>query len=91
MSHFQKDLKSSSPNPSFYQPLDKALSEVRLLEIVDDGSTGAKIRCVLHTAYLTEKPTFTALSYVWGDPSKRMEILVNRESMSVTQSLADAL
>lgn len=76
---------------SIYQPLDKAGPEIRLMEVIEDGSSGGKIQCRLHTVSLAAKPVYTALSYVWGDATLREQVSVNGESVSVTASLADAL
>ncbi|KAF2246905.1 heterokaryon incompatibility, partial [Trematosphaeria pertusa] len=45
----------------------------------------------LFEASLDEKPTFEALSYVWGDPQSRKRIRCSGKNLSVTRSLALAL
>ena len=52
----------------------------------DDG-----IECSLHLASLDETNAFTALSYVWGDPSICKPIIVNGSVASVTVNLEAAL
>lgn len=74
-----------------YLPLDKTRQDIRLLEITKDGSNETRVECALHTVALTEDVCFTALSYVWGDPNMRQDILVNKEVVSVTRSLENAL
>lgn len=74
-----------------YLPLDKTRQDIRLLEIIKDGSNETQVECALHTVALTEDVCFTALSYVWGDPSMRQDILVNKEVVSVTRSLESSL
>ncbi|GAP85844.1 putative heterokaryon incompatibility protein [Rosellinia necatrix] len=74
-----------------YKPLDPTLSEIRLLEILDDGSGVGKIQCQLHEVSLSSKLKFTALSYVWGDTCNKKEILVNGTTVAITSNLASAL
>lgn len=74
-----------------YLPLDKTRQDIRLLEIIKDGSNETQVECALHTVALTGDVCFTALSYVWGDPKMRQDILVNKEVVSVTRSLENAL
>lgn len=76
---------------SLYLPLDKTRQDIRLLEIINDGSNETQVECALHTVPLTEEVCFTALSYVWGDPNMRQDIKVNKEVVSVTRSLENAL
>lgn len=75
---------------SIYKPLDKARSEIRLLQISDNGH-GSKPCCNLTTVSLLDKPRFAALSYVWGDASVKEDIILNGKSVLVTASLASAL
>ena len=58
-----------------YSPLDRSKREIRLLEITE--STTVSISCRLHTATLSDTLRFAALSYLWGDPSVRIPILVD--------------
>lgn len=88
----QLDIPETSVGvPSVYAHRDTTLSEISLLEIVDLGSSETTNQCVLHKVSLDHKPSFTALSYVWGDVSSRQKIMVNGMSMDGTQSLASAI
>lgn len=71
-------------------PLDESRSEIRLLEIISDGSN-ATVECKLSVASLKDKPAFTALSYVWGDPKVTEDIKVNNHVVPVTTNLTSAL
>jgi hypothetical protein len=59
--------------------------EILVLEI------GQPVECCLHTVSLDDNPTFTALSYVWGDPSITENIIVNGHMKPVTTNLEMAL
>jgi hypothetical protein len=73
-----------------YQPLNSEKSEIRLIEITSDTNS-TNIECRLSTVSLADNPEFSALSYVWGDPSTTKPILVNGSSLHVTVNLAAAL
>lgn len=74
---------------SLYQPLDKARHEIRLLELAqhDDGTACYR----LHVTSIDENPTFTALSYVWGDPNVTKDIIIDGYKLAITTNLASAL
>ncbi|KAF2108352.1 heterokaryon incompatibility protein-domain-containing protein, partial [Lophiotrema nucula] len=83
---------------SFYQALDANKQEIRLLEIISPSSPASSpivplesVQCRLHTVSLLHKPTFTALSYVWGDATEREDITVNGVAFPATLNLASAL
>lgn len=65
---------------------------IRVLQ-VDEQHDGepAIIRCKLHVVDLAEFSTFTALSYVWGDPALCQTIWCGDQPLRVTQSAWDAL
>ncbi|CAM1500531.1 Fc.00g096930.m01.CDS01 [Cosmosporella sp. VM-42] len=65
--------------------------DIRLLEIVYDGSTADRVECRLHHVSLKDNPSFTALSYVWGDPTSTEEIILEGMLIPVTRNLAAAL
>jgi hypothetical protein len=68
------------PFRTLYSPLDPARSQIRLLEIISADSDDGPVRCLLRTVSLNDKPTYCALSYVWGDPTKTARILIAAES-----------
>lgn len=81
-------------NPaSIYTPLDNTRNEIRLLEVLPakSGDPEASVECKLFTCSLNDKPSYTALSYVWGDPNNTKPIIVNCQEVQVTINLNDAL
>lgn len=73
---------------NIYTPLDPSQEEIRLLEIT---SLTPQITCKLHTVALKDQPTFSALSYLWGDPKGTEPVTVNGIQKSMTRSLRSAL
>lgn len=73
----------------FYSPL-LGQRDIRLLEVlpVDDSDI---IVTSMVTVSLDSKPTYAALSYVWGDATQTSMIECNGKSISITTSLAEAL
>ncbi|KAF2677097.1 hypothetical protein K458DRAFT_320508 [Lentithecium fluviatile CBS 122367] len=76
------------PRRPLYFPLDPTRKEVRFLEVV---STRPKTICKLQTVSLIDNPTYSAVSYVWGNASKTEPIMVNGTWVPVTVSLARAI
>lgn len=73
-----------------YSQLDPQKSEIRLVTLLP-GKPCDSIRCTLSTASLDQNPAFTALSYVWGDPSATKPITVDGEPFDVTLNLEEGL
>lgn len=71
-----------------YSPLPNG-NWLRLLRVQAGNSD--EVSCDLYTADLDTKPVFSAISYVWGDPSQRQDISLNGCTFSVTQNLATVL
>lgn len=71
-----------------YTNLDIAKQEIRLLEIT---SVDPFLTVKLHTVSLQDRPSFSALSYVWGSQDKPERITVNQTSVPVTRNLEAAL
>ncbi len=63
----------------------------RLLEIQPSSDPSLEVECTLHEANLLAKPKFKALSYVWGDPSLKVPILLNSKRYDVTKNCYGAL
>ena len=82
---------SDSDDKKLYQPLDASLHEIRLLRIKTSGWATGKVECELQTVTLLDSPSFTAMSYVWGDLAFKEDILINGKSFPVTRNLARAL
>lgn len=85
--------QQQQPTTSMYTSLNSARSEVRLLEILPRVTDDAQeqVRCKLSIHSLDMRPSYTALSYVWGDPKKTETIIVNGCEMSATANLVHAL
>jgi hypothetical protein len=77
----------SSPR---YTALHTAKEEIRLLTILP-GRFDQNISCLLDHASLTSPPTYIGLSYCWGSDVKESKIVVNQETVLITQSLHSAL
>src|SRR5881628_1537711 len=75
---------------SLYKPLVRDVSEIRLLTIQPSANKNAPIMSIFHQAWLEDEPTYTTLSYVWGDKSAQEDIYVNGTAFSVTKILASA-
>ena len=73
-----------------YNGLNREKKQIRLL-LVLPGEFKDPICCNLLVAHLDEKPYYKALSYVWGDPSKRLPIFVNGQEHEITTNLYRAL
>lgn len=73
-----------------YEPLIHGESQVRLLTL-HPGQFDEDIRCSLHTASLTSKPQYEALSYVWGDAADTLPVIVGGHEKQVTTNLEAAL
>jgi hypothetical protein len=71
-----------------YQLLTSA--EIRLLTILP-GKDGDEIKCSLETVSLDHNPSYEAISYVWGDPAEKRDIVVDDSIFSVTRNLFAAL
>jgi hypothetical protein len=73
-----------------YEPLDVESYEVRILCLHPDPP-GSIIRCTLQKQSLFHLPTYTALSYCWGDELTQRDIIVNNIRTPVTVNLEEAL
>jgi hypothetical protein len=76
---------------SIYSPLDTKKREIRVLTIDGQTREGSLVACSLNTVSLDNQPNFTALSYCWGAPEPKGDILVNGVAWRVTPNLAAAL
>jgi hypothetical protein len=63
---------------------------IRLLEL-HPGLPNEKIKCGLITAQLTLRPTFAALSYVWGSDPASEEIELNEKRFWIRKNLWQCL
>jgi hypothetical protein len=74
---------------AIYEPLPNS-GDFRLLTLLPTRPN-EKIRCTLFIASLACKPTYEALSYVWGSPTTSHDILCNGAELQITQNLHTAL
>lgn len=72
-----------------YSPL-KHPKSVRLL-LLHPGEFSQLIACTIKEADLESRSTYTALSYVWGDPALTVPALCNGCHVPVTRNLNAAL
>lgn len=79
-----------SPNPKRIYKTKLQNGKFRLLRLLP-GPTDTKIKCRLVEASLDNVPTYDAISYVWGTPTKREEIQCDGQPAYITISLAQAL
>ena len=76
---------------SLYQPLDSTRDEFRLLRLQPSDNLEDIITCQLFTVSLFENPSYTTLSYEWGDKNVTEPMLVNETEVQVTCNLHAAL
>lgn len=75
-----------------YTPLDNSKNEIRLLELIPAQSSSSDVQCQLAVYSLDNDPTYSALSYTWGNERlPRGVITVNNHSAIVMKNLFDAL
>ncbi|KAI0098083.1 heterokaryon incompatibility protein-domain-containing protein [Nemania sp. FL0031] len=84
-------LTKSHEQSKIYQRLLIQNLEIRVLNLLPASDPCAPIECTLHTVSLQDDVRFTALSYVWGDPSVTTTITLNGETFPVTINLGAAL
>ncbi|KAK0744594.1 heterokaryon incompatibility protein-domain-containing protein [Apiosordaria backusii] len=78
-----------------YQPLSQNES-IRLLKLLKlhpiSDKTNAKVECTLSERSMAEcQKRYVALSYTWGNPIARRQIIVNGKPAFITENLYDAL
>ena len=77
---------------TLYSPLDEEASQIRLLEIAPQHNDNQQtFSCRTRTVSLNDNVKFFALSYVWGDPNGRIDVVVNGIVIPVTRNLEAAL
>jgi hypothetical protein len=89
-------LKIATPTPPYqhdrlYQRhLRNVCQEIRILTLKCDTFDDA-IHCVLNAVSLIDSPTYTALSYIWGDQIDRLPLYVDGIEVSVIKNLSVVL
>ncbi|KAI1759160.1 HET-domain-containing protein [Hypoxylon sp. FL1150] len=75
-----------------YQQLDVLEFEIRLLEVIEAPSEPTELITFRGTTRkLNHQPEYKALSYCWGDDTKRLPIEVNDKIIYFSESLVHAL
>ncbi|PMD29452.1 HET-domain-containing protein, partial [Hyaloscypha variabilis F] len=74
----------------YHNRLNADCSEIRTLSLLP-GHYEDPIRCDLQTVSLRDGPTFTALSYVWGDARQKKPICADGKVFEATANLESAL
>jgi len=76
---------------SFYQysslPSEKF---IRLLELYP-GHANDSIDCTLRQIEFENAPKYETISYAWGDPANKIDVLCDGKIIAITQNLNDAL
>lgn len=77
-----------------YSPLVNP-GDIRIL-VIQPGTSDSPIHCSLNQANLQALDSniyesYTALSYVWGDPKNRKEIFIDNYAVSITANLFNAI
>ncbi|KAE9365782.1 HET-domain-containing protein [Stipitochalara longipes BDJ] len=72
-----------------YSPLPSE-KFIRLLELYP-GHANDNIECTLRQTELENAPKYEAISYAWGDPANKIDVLCDGKIIMVTQNLKDAL
>lgn len=71
-------------------PLPNPIRQIRLL-FVRSGGVNDIVACDVSIWNLDNAPSFTAISYTWGPPEFRAEIIVDGQSQTVRKNCAYAL
>jgi hypothetical protein len=82
-------MDANMPPTSIYSPLEHR-NEIRLLRI-EPKSGGGCINITLETYGLDSDVQFTALSYVWGNPTPQFKIVCNGHRVPIGQNLLAVL
>jgi len=82
--------RDNEKNETIYVSLNADKREVQVITIAP-GAFNENIYCKLNSISLNDNPSYTALSYCWGDAKQRGDIYVNGQKVSVTKSLELAL
>jgi hypothetical protein len=73
----------------YYQPLKS--NEIRLIKFDENLLRSNKFSGELDYVNVEDDPIFFALSYVWGDSTQTKPVIINGQSVEVTENLHDAL
>ena len=74
-----------------YQPIDPK-DEMRILILLPPASPDeTELHCEIATANLSEKPSYEAISYCWGDEVFSETLHVSEGILAITENLAAGL
>ncbi|KAI6089242.1 HET-domain-containing protein [Hypoxylon rubiginosum] len=65
-------------------------TKFRILTLLP-GSGDQPLECILEHGVLGDSPPYETVSYVWGDPREKVEIICNGRTLAITAALAEAL
>ncbi|KAI4864873.1 HET-domain-containing protein [Hypoxylon rubiginosum] len=65
-------------------------SKFRILTLLP-GSGDQPLECILEHGDLADSPPYETISYVWGDPREKVDIICNGRTLAITAALAEAL
>ncbi|KFY70380.1 hypothetical protein V499_09216 [Pseudogymnoascus sp. VKM F-103] len=74
-----------------YSALPQDKDCTRLVRVEPAGNNDDPISCILIDVVFGDRPKYQALSYMWGDETSKLKILLNGTEFRVTQNLFDAL
>ncbi|KAL9110912.1 MAG: hypothetical protein Q9227_004527 [Pyrenula ochraceoflavens] len=77
--------------PELYQCNELSAGEFIRLFILQPGNGKEPLKCSIRTFSLEETPPFEAISYVWGNPERKNNILVDGHILKITDNLQEAL
>ncbi len=78
-------------SPLVYYDLDLRTKEIRLLCLQSSADSNTPLCCTLEHHPLTEAPSYTALSYYWGDKGDTLPIIVGGSTARISRVLEGAL
>lgn len=73
-----------------YSGLSRELGEIRLLELYP-GSIGDALSGTLKRVRLSDRPSFEAVSYVWGSPEKTDRFICDGKPLAITKTQEEVL
>jgi Heterokaryon incompatibility protein (HET) len=73
-----------------FEPLEDT-DRIRLLTLQPTADNDASLIATLSHVSLAAKPTFEAISYVWGEPVFSQEVQLPEGTLAITENLSNAL
>jgi len=66
-----------------HEPLSNPYENIRLVQIDLSGDKDSEIHCTISTHPIRNLPPYVAISYTWGDMSKKQSIWVDKKRLNV--------